>query len=106
MTQTEGLVGLLEVLMSQKAPRLNGRVVIEVCYQQKIFIATPLGSRVVIRFGRQTFGASNLMSIIDEAIVASEALLFGISTASCIRLDPEKRSWYEWELRQREQGSD
>lgn len=114
MTQTSQLEGLFDVLLTHTLPaRIRNRIIVEVCYQQKLFIAEPRGTRVLIRFGRQAFGNPNLMAIIEEAGTAAEALLYGLSTAVAIRLDEEQRDryeeilkWNDWEERQREQGSD
>lgn len=114
MTQTDQLQGLFAVLVEHTLPaRLHKRIIVEVCYQQKLFIAEPRGSRVLIRFGRQSFGHPSLMQILAEAGTAAEALLYGLSTAVCIRLDEDQRNayeetlrWNEWETEQRNQGSD
>lgn len=112
MTQTDQLQGLFAVLVEHTLnERISQRIIVEVCYQQKLFIAEPRGTRVLIRFGRQAFGHPSLMQLIEEAGTAAEALLYGLSTAVCIRLDEDQRNayeerlrWIEWEQRQREQG--
>lgn len=111
MTQTEGLEGLFEAVLAHAAHEsgrsaIVARIQVEVCYQQKLFICEPRSGRVRIRFGRQCMGHPNLMDYIEEALRAAEALAYGLTTASAIRLDPEARRWYEWELNQRDQGSD
>lgn len=111
MTQTQSLEALYETLLTHVASttgreRILKRIEIEVCYQQKLFIAEPRHGRIRLRFGRQCMGSPNLMDYIEEALRAAEALAYGITTATAIRLDAEARRLYEWELEQFNQGSD
>ncbi len=95
MTSTERLAKMVECILLAQAPHLKNRLLVGINQQEKLFVAVPRGSRVSISFGRQTFGHPGLMGIIAEAVIAAEALLYGISTAAAIRLDASTRWAHE-----------
>lgn len=102
MKDSQVFASMLETLVLLEAPQLAERLVVTAEHREKLFDARPFRCGVALNFGTQAVGHPDLMGVIREAVVASEALLYGITTAAAIRLDAMER----WAWAQRQQGSD
>lgn len=82
-------------MIEEAQPRLTGRIRISAHATEKLFRVEPHGAGAKLSLGRQTFRRGSTQYVVSEAVLACEALIYGLTTAAAMQLDDSARWYYE-----------